>query len=1390
MTTLFRTLAIVARYALYVLGLVVLIALLTVLFVGLTTPGARFAADRVSALVSKPGQQVAIETPGGLLSGRLRVPRITLSDDQGVYGDITGLAVDWRPLQLLKGRFDASLVHADAVRLTRLPPPAPASEPSAGGLPVALDIDRFEVADLALGRAVAGRDLDLTLSGTLKADATDAELTLDAARRDLPDARLTAALAYVPAENRLRLDGHLVEPKDGILATLLQIPDAPALSIAATGEGPLSDWSGTISAKADAVETVRLAARHQLADNGDRAVSLSGGGDVARFMPPFLRPLFAGETRVDLAALLGPSGKLRIEKGTLASAGLSVAAEGTYDPVGDNDLTASLTTGKTPAEMSLAVGDRDLTLSLKSAKVTLSGPAARAALGADLVLGHLAFARTTFDDLTISADSTALDLGTQSGPLALALSAARIESADPALDRLLDGPLDLKGGIVLSADTIDLGETTLESPRLGGRLSGRYDRTSQDLQALFKLFAVPAVLPEALAGRFDGTIGLSGDLRRDAAGVVSIGDLALTSSTLTGAGSLLFTPTDGAEQLALKLDGTLPDLQRLTPQAAGAARYKLTTSGLLSALDITLGLSADTAELAGRTLTGLKLDAEGSLDPAAPQARITATGALDRQNIDIAADLASEGGRTRLSGLDITVGSNRITGALDLSAGMKPDGTLTFDLPDAGLLAALAGQRLEGDLRGTAVFSSAGAAIATRLKAEGRALRRDTLSIEAPRIDLAVSDLLHLAASGSLEARRIAIGANRIDDLSLAIERKGSATGFTLAAAYDGKPLKAEGAVTTDGGPALRLDSFSAAPRGLALSLAAPTTLRSAAGGVRLDGLAISAGKGRVTIDGTAGSTLDLDLRLSGLPLGLADAFSPDLGADGTLSGTIAVEGPASDPRARYDVTIDRLAVAQTRAAALPPLDLAAKGQFENGRAGLTLTLSGGGLTLGGTGSVGVIGSKALDLELDGTLPFSLASSFLTPQGFSLTGSAAVNIAIGGNTEAPTISGRISTSGAKLVDVRRNLALNDLAASITLTGDSAQIESLSAKLSGGGSLSGSGTIGLQPGSNFPADLTITLVRAAYVDGTLFQTTADGTLTLKGPLLAGPTLGGAIALGRTDITIPEKMPASLSEVNVKHKNAPAAVREQNREIRKNEGGGDGGSGRGLALDLTVSAPAQIFVRGRGIDAELGGTLTVRGTTAEPQVSGGFEMRRGRFIILNRRLDFTDGSITFGGDLTPALDLAASTTSGSTTVTVTVTGLANDPTIAFSSTPALPQDEILAQLIFGQSLSRLSALQIAQLADAATQLAGGRSTSLFQSLRSGLGVDDLDVSTDEEGQTNVRAGKYLNKNTYIQLEQGTGSGAKATINLDIGRGVKLKGSAGSDGGAAGIFYEKEY
>ncbi|MGG2478729.1 translocation/assembly module TamB domain-containing protein, partial [Rhizobium sp. BR5] len=400
--------------------------------------------------------------------------------------------------------------------------------------------------------------------------------------------------------------------------------------------------------------------------------------------------------------------------------------------------------------------------------------------------------------------------------------------------------------------------------------------------------------------------------------------------------------------------------------------------------------------------------------------------------------------------------------------------------------------------------------------------------------------------------------------------------------------------------------------------------------------LTIITGDGRVVVNGIAGSTLDIKADIRSLPASLANAFAAGLDAAGSISGTISAKGAASDPSVDYDLNWANAEVAQTRAAGLAALGIKANGRFAGGNLQIDTNVSGqGGMSLSGGGSLGIAGNRPLSMAFSGRLPFTAVAAQTAAQGLDVDGTAAIDVKISGTASAPVVTGSITTDGTRLTDVRRNLTVNGLGATVTFDRDRAVISRLTGKLAGGGTISGTGNIGITGGSGFPADISITLDRAGYNDGTLVTTVVSGTLTLKGPLLNSPILGGNLTLDRSAITIPEKLPASLTEIDVKHKNAPPKVRAQAKALGGDQGGS--GSSSTINLDLQVNAPSGIFVRGRGIDAELTGNLTIRGTAAVPVISGGFEMRRGRLEILTRRLDFKTGNITFGGGLVPVLDM---------------------------------------------------------------------------------------------------------------------------------------------------------
>ena len=1857
------------RYFFAALGTLVVVLLLLVGFLGFTVPGARVVAWAIEKYAATPDQIVRIADPGALLTGDFTAGTITLFDGEGIYAEVRDLSVDWSPAELFSLRFDASRISAGTVRVERLPVPSTETQEvrSTFALPVDVKIDAFDLKEIVLGKQIAGEDHFLTAKGKLYATNSSIALELDAAERDRPDARATADVVFNPAGNQLKLEAELAEPKGGLLARLLRLPGEPAVNMTVTGQGPLSDWAGSGTVTLDGSEILRLDGQHVLAADGMHMLTVSGGGAFATLTPPAFRPLFEGESRIDLRAAFDGTSKVRIDAGKISTGAMTLDVSGTVDSRGENNLQARLAGTSGPFDFRWPLKDGELQALVDTANLSLIGDGQSAILDIAANVPSVNLPQGRLGGIRLSAQSDAFNLATRSGPLKTTVEIAESRFANADLDRAVQAPLKLDGTIAVTPEDIRFDPLEIESASIGGTVTGSFDRVETTLEAAFKAFAVREVLPPGLADKFDRTIALAGNAVVEQDGSVRLseldiksgavdasGSVALAGSTLTAdiqgtlpdlgrlladakgsaafhavasgplnklgieaeitssgatlagrtlddlvvnadatvtpgspeakltatgtldgqaidvradvvtrdgrtsipaleakigenrltgameltadfkpngtidfnlpdlgllaamagqqasgdlAGSATIRTADGVTSLALtargesirrdaltiakpvvdvdvadlaslaikgsvraesvvqgenrltdidiafeqqaertgfsvgaeyegsplaatgdlasrdgrteislasasatakriplqlarptviaiengvvhidgltiqastgtvavtgtagetldisadiselpatlihtvaptlgaegtiagkvdiagngaapvvrydltwsgasiasvrsagitaedlsakgtvtvaddtirldplvieragfrgdvtasldragntaeanfqfvaepaalppgigakfdapitvsgkvetgaggavelsalevksgtvnatgsaalaegaltaKIEGALPDLGKLLAEAEGKAAFTADLSGPLDALGVKAEVTSSGAVLAGRTLSDFVITADATAKAGSPQAKLTATGALDGQAIDVKAEVVSKDGRTSIPTLEAKVGDNRLTGAIDLTADFKPEGTVDFNLPDLGLLAAMAGEKVSGDLSGSAAIRTVGGVTSLTLKANGSGIKRGDLTITKPVADISVADVAALAIRGSVKAENVAQGQNRVTGFNLTFDQQGGRTGFTVDGRYDGGPLSAKGDMVASGGRTeVRLASFAATPKRIPLKLARPTVVAIENGTVLLDALTIEASKGTITVAGSAGPKLDISARLNALPAALINTFAPTLGAEGTIAGTVDVDGTAAAPVVVYDLRWSNASVAAARGAGVSSLAIAANGRFADNRVTVDATVSGpGDLSFRGGGNVELGGNMPISMKFAGDVPFALLANIMAQQGFTLTGSAKVDLSLSGPAKAPQIAGTVSTAGARLVDVRRNLALNDLTANVALDGRQATISRLSANLASGGSIEASGTVGIVPGSGFPADLRIRLNDATYVDGTLFTANLAGDLTLNGPLVSTPVLGGRLTIRRAAITIPEKLPASLSQIDIKHRNAPARVQRMTKDLRRDTSAGTEASGA-IAFDLAVSSPGQFFVRGRGIDAELGGDLTIRGTAVQPIVSGGFDMRRGRLEILGKRLTFTDGHIGFGGDLIPTLDLDATSSAGSTTITVNVAGPANNPTVTFSSSPALPQDEILAQLIFNRSLNNLSAFQIAQLASAVGQLAGGGSTSLLDGLRNKLGVDDLDITTDESGGAQVRAGKYLNDRTYLELQQGSDSASsKAVINLDIGRGVKLKGEAAGDGSAAGgIFFEREY
>ena len=1385
-----RLLALLWKYLRLALLVLVALAAGAVAVLTLTETGRGRLASIASGLASAEGRQVRISGLSGIWSGDLKARQVVVADDEGPWLALREVEIDWSPLALLGLSFSADRVHAGRIEFARLPQPTESTaESGSSGLPVGIDLRSIDLPDIALGEQLAGGIARLAASGSVKAGGSPLSVAVDIElkRTDGHEGSVSLKLAYLPGDNRLDVQLSGSEPAGGVIANLLALPGRPGVAFSAEGSGPVSNWTGKASFSVDGKVAASLTGRHQFTDAGSR-IEAKGNGDFSPFLPNSVAGIARGTTGFEFAGTLGEANAIEIETARLESDALVATASGSFDPKGVSDLSAEARAQQGSVGLAFGEGSSRVGIEFQHAQLRLFGPSDALGINATVEAASIGTPDHRAEDVTLTATSDDFDIGEQSGRLAIEAKAAAAGSANEIVAGLLAGKVEISGAVDVAGQAIDFEASSIRTGSVGASATGSFARDTGALAADVKANVLAAVLPAAARLALDRTVALAAHVDRTAEGGFVVSGLDLSSGALKVAGKASY----GDDNLSADLSGAISDFSRLSAKAQGAAEFSLSASGEIARPQVKLSVSSDRMTVAGRDIESLELEAEGMADRVSPTGSFRLSGTVGGKPLTGQATLAPRDGRPVMNDLRLSLGENRLEGQLALAEGLLPDGEVSFTFPEIAPLAALALLEADGSARGSVRFA-AGEHPTVTLDALVDTFAMGDNTAGEVRVNASAQDYLdHPAVGGAVSAGRIIAGKAEVRDLSVALKQEDGWTAFDGRLSANGIPVTAEGRARADEGTTtIDLAAAAATLRGVAARLAKPASIVIAGSEVRLDGLQIAAAGGAAQVSGSAGRMLDLDVRLSQLPAAVFNEFAPGIDAQGTLSGTAKITGPAASPKIVYQAELSGGQVAQTRAAGFGAMNLTSNGTF----AGNVLTFQarvdeGSGLGMSGGGSVDIL-RRTVQAQLSGRVPFAFLARRLAAQGVGLEGGADVAMTVSGNLFKPDLSGTVKTAGARFLHAPSGVAINDLAATVSLGGGTAIIEALSGALSTGGTVKGSGRVAIDPAQGFPAELSLSLADGRYTDGRVVTASLDGEIKVSGPLTGAPLLSGAINLGRSVITIPDRLPASLDALDVQHRNAPPQVVAQHEAMRPAEASGGAG---GVTLDLQVNAPQQIIVQGRGLDAELGGTLKLTGPASAPQAVGRFDLLRGRLDLLGRRLEFTSGSIGFSGSLVPHLDLKADSSVDSATVTVLVTGPATNPSFAFESSPALPQDEILARLVFGKAMSSLSPLQIAQLAAAAGQLAGvGGSTSLLQTLRDKVGVDDIDVRTNAEtGDTSVAVGKYLNDRTYLTLEKGSQPGSgKATIDLELGKGLKLRGEAADSGKTrGGIFYEQEY
>lgn len=806
------------------------------------------------------------------------------------------------------------------------------------------------------------------------------------------------------------------------------------------------------------------------------------------------------------------------------------------------------------------------------------------------------------------------------------------------------------------------------------------------------------------------------------------GTLASLAGTLSVAGGILETPALNARYGEMEASGKL------------TAKGTLQTFDLISDMALKSPYGASDIQLHG------KVDTEAARYNGEVKGRFS----YEAQPFDLAAKLDADATRAAVESFTLKGPGMDATGKLtvDIPAQLA-EGNIAIDASDLSPLGRLLGQPLGGALKADVTLAAKGKRQGVQAKATANDLTLQNISIAQAALDARTDDAATLAAlRASLTASGIAAG--NLTATALTAQLEGELTrGVTVTA--DGKGslkdtpwvLALNGMASKPASDRYALDlaklegSYGDLPFALAApaklahsptqSTISPFRLQLAGGTVEAEGgITRTQVKGRLAIAGVA---LD-NLPVEGLPEGALDATL-------TLAGTAAA--PVMNWQAGGEFSFDGmpLTTAMDGSWQAGKLTTQAKLSSEQANAETVITLP-AKLTLAPF-ATDISDATPLSGTVKTHLPLAMFNARLRAAGHRLQGTLGGEATLGGSLGAPDFSGGFALEDGRYDHSQTGICLRDMSARIAGSGKTIRLEQFRAVDSEQKTLTADASLSFGGTPSFGGEVKFDQFRLFC--GGMMSGEIDGGLTIGGTTKA-MNIAGGLQLGPLDI----QLPGAQTGANIPQVETIWVGPESNAEE----------SAPGIVgLDITLDAPQQLFIRGRGLDAEFGGKLHIGGTADTPKLDGKFSHRRGNFVLLDRVLELQTANILFEGPMPPSpfLNVIAETKVQDTTITVTMGGNAGSPTLKLSSTPSRPQDEVLALLLFGRQLETISPFEALQLAQAARQLAGLDSgPGLIGTIRDTLGLDRLQVGADEDANMNISTGKYVTDDVYVGVKQG--------------------------------------
>jgi len=1359
-----------------------------------TSPGRSFVARQISNTTLASGLNFKVGRIDGSLYGALVLRDVEVRDTKGVFASSREIAMDWRPFSYFANRVDVRSLVSPLVKLDRLPAlKATPGDPNAPLLPdLNIDLAKIDLARIEIGSAVTGQRHIARLAGSGHISDGRAQIALNggtlAAAGVAGGDLLALKLNAVPEQNKLDVDLRLTAPANGLLAGLTGVT-AP-LTFSITGNGDWKQWKGQAVSTLGGDELADLAiqardGRFQV--RGTTKPGLYMQGPVERLTSP----------QMDVALDVAWNDRKADTKLQLRSSALSLSAEGLVD-LGDNrfgnlKIDALLLT---PGAIAPNLNGREVRVQL-----ALNGPFAKPVVDYKLQAASLGFGDTRIEGL-YAEGQTRVDSNRILVPVRA--RAARVTGLNDAAGGLITN-LTVAGDLAISGDQILSDNLKLKSDRINATAIVAVDlgegRYTGALKGRVNDYEIDGI----------GTLNLTTDAKLVAApggGWGIRGHVAAQTAKIYSEGlrSFLGGSAVGTSEVAIDAKGVI----HFTGLRASAPDFRITngsgqydTSGvlLLNADGYSTQYGPIIARVTGKLdapqvmiraprpglgvgLVGVEAFVKGS-----PGGAYTITAKGDSDYGPFTANVLLQTGRA----LAIDVKSGRfagmnIEGRLVQSAAGPFAGQLNFDgsgVSGKALLSAQGDvQRADVDARAlnAVIPGQAGLTI-------GRAIVNVSIVLtETPQI------------VGDAQFANVKQGAFTIKTARVKIDyRGGSGTAQALAIGSSGVPFRV--AMNAKLSPREWLVALVGVGNGVNFKTPAPARIAIEGKTYRLMPTRVVFDRGSARIAGTYGAGMALQTRLDSMDLALVNALVPGLGIGGSATGSFdfAQATPSSFPSANARIEISDFTRSSLSAVSIP-VNVTFVGKLLPDGGDARALIRRGTTTIGRmVATLRPLGAEAgswqermLAAPLSGGIRYNGPATVLfSLSGLSdqhLDGQLGVAADFSGQVRNPELTGVLRGSNLVYENETYGTRLSKMKIDGRFTDDQLVINELTA-VAGTGTVKATGTIGLSSANNFPMNVTADLNNARLARSDALAATATGKISVirDGK---GNRIEGRLNVPEARYEIIRQGAAEVTELTGVRRKSDVFRTPEQRLAAQNAGSWD--------LDLRVRADNQLFISGMGLESEWAANITVRGTSANPVIGGSATVVRGDYSFAGKRFTLTRGNIRWEGrELSnPSVEIAASTTTEGVTANINVTGTAQVPKVTFSSSPNLPQDEILSRLLFGSSVTNLSAIEAIQLAASLNSLrgSGGGGLNPLGKLRSATGISRLRVlsADDTTGRgTALAAGQYITDDIYIEIITDAQGFTATQLEIALSRALSILSQTGSFGGSSvSVRYSKDY